>query len=387
LSFKKTTAINKIRKLTKRKKVIQGGTSAGKTFGILPILIHRAAKFPMLEISVVSESIPHLRRGAMRDFIKIMKMTGRYVDAHWNRSLLTYTFANGSYIEFFSVEDESKVRGARRNILYVNEANNIKWDAFHQLLIRTNKDIYLDFNPTMEFWAHTELVGHDDVDFIILNYKDNEALDQSIIDEIESAQEKAKTSKYWENWWRVYGLGEVGSLEGVVFSNWQQIDTIPEDAKLIGIGLDFGYTNDPTAAIEVYNWNGKRILNEVMYQTGMLNSVIATKLPKEVPIYADSSEPKSIDEIRRYGVQVRGVTKGRDSIMFGIQTMQSQEYLVTSNSTNLIKELRGYVWDVDRSGARLNKPIEVNNHAIDAVRYHEMETIGLNKNQGKYTIL
>jgi phage terminase large subunit len=384
--FKYTTAIKKIRSLTKRKKVIQGGTSAGKTFGILPILIDKAARTPMLEISVVSESIPHLRRGAMKDFLKIMKLTNRYVDAHWNRSLLTYTFANGSYIEFFSADMDDKLRGARRNILYVNEANNVTFEAYLQLSIRTNKEIYIDFNPTQEFWAHTEVVPQDDADFIILNYQDNEALDENIVKEIESAKEKAKTSSYWENWWKVYGLGEIGSLQGAVFNNWKQIDKIPEEAKLIGIGLDFGYTNDPTAIVEVYNWNGQRIINELCYRSGMLNTDIAKILPSNVPIYADSSEPKSIEEIRRFGKTIRGVTKGKDSINYGIQVMQSQEYLVTSNSTNLIKELRGYIWDTDKSGTKLNKPIDYNNHGLDALRYHEMETIGLKNAQGKYYI-
>ena len=384
--FKYTTAIKKIRSLTKRKKVIQGGTSAGKTFGILPILIDKAARTPMLEISVVSESIPHLRRGAMKDFLKIMKLTNRYVDAHWNRSLLTYTFANGSYIEFFSADMDDKLRGARRNILYVNEANNVTFEAYLQLSIRTNKEIYIDFNPTQEFWAHTEVVPQEDADFLILNYQDNEALDENIVKEIESAKEKAKTSSYWENWWKVYGLGEIGSLQGAVFNNWKQIDKIPEEAKLIGIGLDFGYTNDPTAIVEVYNWNGQRIINELCYRSGMLNTDIAKILPSNVPIYADSSEPKSIEEIRRFGKTIRGVTKGKDSINYGIQVMQSQEYLVTSNSTNLIKELRGYVWDTDKSGTKLNKPIDYNNHGLDALRYHEMETIGLKNAQGKYYI-
>lgn len=384
--FKYTTAIKKIRSLTKRKKVIQGGTSAGKTFGILPILIDKAARTPMLEISVVSESIPHLRRGAMKDFLKIMKLTNRYVDAHWNRSLLTYTFANGSYIEFFSADMDDKLRGARRNILYVNEANNVTFEAYLQLSIRTNKEIYIDFNPTQEFWAHTEVVPQEDADFIILNYQDNEALDENIVKEIESAKEKAKTSSYWENWWKVYGLGQIGSLQGAVFNNWKQIDKIPEESKLIGIGLDFGYTNDPTAIVEVYNWNGQRIINELCYRSGMLNTDIAKILPSNVPIYADSSEPKSIEEIRRFGKTIRGVTKGKDSINYGIQVMQSQEYLVTSNSTNLIKELRGYIWDTDKSGTKLNKPIDYNNHGLDALRYHEMETIGLKNAQGKYYI-
>jgi phage terminase large subunit len=175
-------------------------------------------------------------------------------------------------------------------------------------------------------------------------------------------------------------------LEGVIFSNWKQIDKVPSDARLIGIGLDFGYTNDPTAAVEVYTWNGQRILNELVYRTGMINSDIAKVLPDNVPIYADSSEPKSIEEIRRYGKTIKGVTKGKDSINFGIQIMQSQEYLVTSNSTNLIKELRSYVWDTDKTGVRLNKPIDFNNHSIDAARYHEMEVLGVNPHYGQYFI-
>lgn len=383
--FVYTTAIKKIRALKKRKKVIQGGTSAGKTFGILPVLISKAAAKPFLEISVVSESIPHLRRGAMKDFLKIMKLTNRYVDDHWNRSLLTYTFANGSYIEFFSVEDESKVRGARRNILYVNEANNIPFDAYHQLSIRTNQDIYLDFNPTNEFWAHTEVLKDEDADFIILNYKDNEALDETIIKEIESAKEKAKTSSYWDNWWKVYGLGQIGSLEGVVFSNWSTIDKVPEEARLIGLGLDFGYSADPTAVVEVYEWNGKRILNELCYRTGMLNSDIAKILPRNVVIYADSAEPKSIEEIYRYGINIHPTVKGRDSINYGIDLMQQQDYLVTKQSINLIKELRAYTWDKDKAGKTLNKPIDFHNHIIDAVRYHEMETLGKNA-KGTYHV-
>ena len=372
--------------LKKRIKIVQGGTSAGKTFGILPILIDKAARIDGLEISVVAETIPHLRRGALRDFLKIMKWTNRYIDEHFNKSLLRYEFHNGSVIEFFSADDSSKLRGARRDILYINECNNITFDAYNELSIRTKKEVFLDFNPTTEFWVHKELKDEPDSDFIILTYKDNEALDQSIVEQIEKNRQKAETSSYWANWWKVYGEGQIGSLEGVIFSNWKQIDKIPGEAKLIGIGLDFGYTNDPTAVVEVYNWNGQRIINELCYQTGMLNSDIAKILPANIPIYADSSEPKSIDEIRRFGKTIRGVTKGKDSINYGIQVMQSQEYLVTSNSTNLIKELRGYIWDTDKSGTKLNKPIDYNNHGLDALRYHEMETIGLKNAQGKYYI-
>ena len=384
--FIRTTAINKLLKLNKFIKGVQGGSSAGKTFGIIPIEIDYAIKNPKTEISIVSESIPHLKRGAMRDFKKIMQETNRWIDSNWNASDFRYTFSNKSFIEFFSADNSSKLRGARRDRLYINECNNIDFNSFTELAMRTKQSIFLDWNPSNIFWFHNEIMKDENVDFIILNYKDNEAAPQSAIDFIEKAKAKGKTSDYWNNWFKVYGLGEIGMLEGVIFSNWKTIDTLPKDAKLIGIGLDFGYTNDPTAIIEIYNYNGTRILNELKYQTGMLNSDIAKELPKHVPVYADSSEPKSIEEIKRYGITIKGVTKGKDSINYGIDVMQRQEYLVTSNSVNLIKELRAYCWDTDKAGTRLNKPIDTNNHAIDALRYHEMETLGLNSNYGKYHI-
>jgi phage terminase large subunit len=385
--LKRTTAINKILKLKKRVKIIQGGTSAGKTFGILPILIDKATRTPRLEISIVAESIPHLRRGALKDFLNIMKWTNRFFDNRYNKSLLRYEFANGSYIEFFSADDSSKLRGARRDILYINECNNVAFNSYNELSIRTKSDIYLDFNPANEFWVHTELKDEVDSDFLILTYKDNEALDYRIVKEIEKNKAKSKTSAYWENWWRVYGEGLVGMLEGVVFSNWKVIDKIPNEAKLLGYGVDFGYSVDPSTIIEVYNLDGKRILNEICYETGLVNTEIAKRMKSEVIAYADSSEPKSIEEIRRTGQKIKGVTKGADSINFGIQIMQSQSYLVTSKSANLIKELRSYCWDKDRkTGAQIGKPVDYMNHAVDAVRYHEMESLGRGANFGKYNI-
>ena len=387
--FQRTTAINKILALKKRIKIVQGGTSAGKTFGIIPVLIDKATKTKGLEISVVSESIPHLRRGALRDFLKVMKWTNRFIDERFNKSLLKYEFSNGSFIEFFSCDDASKLRGGRRDILYINECNSVPFESYNELSIRTKREVFLDYNPTAEFWVQTELEDQEDAEKIILTYKDNEALDNGIISQIEKNIKKAATSNYWKNWVRVYVDGEMGQLEGVIFSNFKIIDTIPEEARLLGIGLDFGYTNDPTAIIEVYKYNETRILNEVKYQTGLLNSDIAKILPMNIPIIADSAEPKSIDEIRRYGngIMIKGATKGRDSISYGIDVMQREDYLVTKQSTNLIKELRSYCWDTDKTGKRLNKPIDHFNHAIDAIRYHEMETLGLNKNYGSYSVI
>lgn len=382
--FKRTTAINKLLKLTKRKRVVQGGTSAGKTFGILPILIDHAIKHPRTEISVVSESIPHLRRGAIKDFLKIMDWTNRFIDQNWNRTLLTYTFSNGSFIEFFSADQEAKLRGARRNILYINEANNLTFEAYHQLSIRTSDYIWLDYNPTAEFWAHTEVLKENDAELIVLNYKDNESLSESIIKDIESAQEKAKTSSYWDNWWRVYGLGEVGSVQGTIFTNWQQIDNIPSEARLLGLGLDFGYSVDPTACVAIYKYNDSYILDEVLYKKEMSNRDIFINLQNfRDMVVCDSAEPKSIAELQSYGLRCIGANKGKDSIVHGIQLVQQQNILVTKRSTNLIKELRGYVWATDRNNQPTGDPIDINNHLMDAMRYGFSHVIQ-NKNYGKY---
>ena len=385
--FQSTTAVKKLHALKKRKKVIQGGTSAGKTFGILPILIDRCVRTPMLETSVVSESIPHLRRGAMKDFLKIMIATGRYIDSHWNRSGLKYTFTNGSYIEFFSVEQPDKLRGARRHVLYVNEANNIPFDAYNQLAIRTSGDIWIDFNPTANFWAHKEVAIEDDVDFITLTYLDNEALPETIVKDIESARDKAKDSAYWSNWWQVYGLGQVGSLDGVCITGWKEIK-LPEEARLLCMGMDFGYSNDPTTLIALYKFNDAYIFDEVIYQKKLLNSDISDLLKTHdvnSVIYADSAEPKSIAEIRTYGHKILPCTKGKDSIVYGINLINQNKIFITNRSTNLLKELQSYTWMKDREGNTINKPIDAFNHCIDACRYaitSQLQT----PNKGKYFI-
>lgn len=379
--FIRTTAINKIKALTKFVKGIQGGTSAGKTFGVLPILIDIAAKSKLTEISVVAESIPHLKRGAMKDFKKIMKETGRWFDSRWNATDFKYTFANGSEIEFFSADNDAKLRGARRDYLYMNEANNMVFHAYTELASRTKLGVYLDWNPTNEFWFHTELQNDDDVDFIIVNYLDNEACPESALNFINKAKEKAKTSIYWDNWYRVYGLGELGMLEGVIFENYEIIDNIPAEAKLIGYGLDFGYSNDPTALVAVYDYDGKIICDECIYSTSLLNSDIISLMTqdKRMPIWADSAEPKSIEEIRRAGFNIKPVVKGADSITFGISVLQEKAMLITKSSVNLIKELRAYSWDSDKTGKKLNKPIDNMNHAMDALRYFAMMALAIKK--------
>jgi len=387
MEFIVTTALKKLLRLKKRIKVVRGGTSASKTFSILPILIDRAIKTPNLEISVVSESIPHLRRGALKDFLKIMMALGRYNDNQFNKSTLKYVFGNGSYIEFFSVDQPDKLRGARRNVLYVNECNNVDFDSYYQLAIRTSGEIWLDYNPSSLFWVDKEIISQDDVDFITLTYLDNEALPETIVKEIESAKVKALTSAYWANWWQVYGLGLTGSLEGVCIPDWQEIN-LPNEARLLCYGMDWGYSNDPTSLIAMYKYNDAYIFDELIYQKGLLNSDISDLLKTngvQDIIYADSAEPKSIAELNSYGHNVLPVSKGRDSIVYGLNLINQNKVYVTSRSKNLINELRNYIWMTDKQGNKLNKPIDAYNHAIDAMRYAITSQLE-NTNKGTYYV-
>jgi phage terminase large subunit len=388
--FKKTTAQLKIRKLRKRLRIIQGGTSSSKTFSIIPLLIQYALQTPMSEISIVSESVPHLKRGAIRDFLKILNWTNNYKEDSWNRSSLRYEFSNKSFIEFFSADQPDKLRGARRDILFINECNNISFDSYQQLAIRTKKFIYLDYNPTSEFWVHEHLVNDEDAELIILTYKDNEALDQSIIKEIEKAKEKAKTSAYWDNWWKVYGLGQIGSLQGVVLDNWKQVDVIPHDAKLIAYGMDFGFTNDPTTLIGIWKQDGQLWIDELLYQTNMTNNDIGNYLKSisfgKKELICDSAEPKSIEELRRQGFNVHPAIKGADSVKIGIDILKRYEINVTKTSANLIKELRSYQWETDSSGKLTGSPVDAMNHLIDPLRYVALNKLN-NRPSGKYSTI
>ena len=389
--FIRTTAINKIRKLHKFVKGVQGGSSAGKTYAILPILIDIATKNPLSEISIVAESIPHLKRGAMKDFKKIMALTQRWFDNRWNATDFKYTFGNGSVIEFFSADNDAKLRGARRDWLYMNECNNMNFNAYTELASRTKKGVYLDWNPTNEFWFHTDLNGDTDVDFIILNYHDNEACPESALNFILKAKEKAEQGNtFWINWYKVYGLGEIGSLQGVVLDNWQQCEDIPPDAKLVAYGTDFGFTNDPTTLVAVYKQEGKLWVDELLYRTNMTNSDIGnyykTQNIGRTEIVCDSAEPKSIEELRRQGFNVHPAMKGPDSIKIGIDILKRYDIMVTKRSTNLIKELRSYLWETDRDGKLTGKPIDHNNHAIDALRYIALNKLN-NRPMGKYATI
>lgn len=400
--FKRTTAVNKLLKMKARKKVVQGGTSSGKTYAIIPILIDKLTKKSKLKCTVVAETLPSVKEGALDIFKSVMEDTGRWIEQHYNASSLTYTFANKSRIQFKSFDSVGKAKASgKRDILFLNEANHIPYNIADTLMIRS-KETWIDFNPDNEFWVHKETLKENNSEFALINYPDNEAIPVETLEDLLIKKTKAfydtdldypdifKESNikntYWANWCKVYIYGQLGSLEGVIFNNYELIKSIPKEARLLGLGLDFGYSNDPTAIVEIYKYNNQKILNEICYEKNLINSQIAKKLPKNVTVYCDSAEPKSIAELKHYGIRATGVTKGSDSVRFGINIMQEQDYLVTEKSTNLINELRKYSWAKDkRTDQQLNKPIDDFNHAIDAVRYHEMET-SLKPNKGKYYV-
>jgi phage terminase large subunit len=313
--------------------------------------------------------MPHLKRGAIRDFLNIMQEHHYFKDKRWNKSDYFYDFsANGfkKTLEFFSVESADKVRGPRRDILFINEANNVPLEAFNQLEVRTKDIIWLDWNPVAEYWFYTDVLNHrNDLDFIKLTYRDNEALAESIVKSIE-------TRKGNLNWWRVYGEGELGEAEGRIFKGWQLIDDIPHEARLERYGLDFGYTNDPTAIVAIYKYNGGYILDEVAYHYQLSNNDIfdlMVNLDRKL-IIADSSEPKSIDELKKFGLNIIGATKGAGSVLQGIQNVQDKRISVTKHSLNIIKEYRNYLWLKDpKTDKILNEPQDFLNHSMDALRY------------------
>lgn len=369
--FIQTTGTRKLLKLKKRIRGVAGGTSASKTISILLWLIDYAQTRENKYVSVVSESFPHLKRGAVRDFMNIMTAHGYYNEKDWNKTNYTYAFATGTKIEFFSADQPGKVRGPRRDVLFINEANNIPYETYTQLEIRTRDIIWLDWNPVSEFWFYdNEIPGEipikerEDCDFIILTYKDNEALDPKIVKAIEAR----KSNKAW---WRVYGEGLLGEAEGRIYTGWQTVDEIPHEARLERYGLDFGYTNDPTAIVAVYYYNGGYILDEIQYQKKLSNKQIADIFLNIEPatVWADSAEPKSIDEIGSYGISIMPSNKGRGSVNQGIQFVQDQRISATKNSINLLKEYRNYLWEVDKDGKITNDPSGQWNHCMDAIRY------------------
>ncbi len=365
-NFIDTEATHKIFNLSKRIRAVCGGTSASKTISILVWLIDYCQTHNNKKADVMSESYPHLEDGAIKDFKAIMLDRGYWNDDRWNETKHYYTYETGTILKFISIDKLGKAHGPRRDVLFMNEANNIAFNIYDQLEVRTKDVIWLDWNPVSEFWYYTEIEDKVDHDFLKLTYKDClNALDKSIINSIESKKNRP-------NWWRVYGLGLLGELEGKIYKGWKIIDEIPHEAKCVRRWIDFGYSNDPTSIGDIYYYNGGYILDELTYLKGLSNKQIADvclNQEDEVLTVADSAEPKSIDEIKGHGVNIIGAEKGRDSVCNGIQLVQEEKISITKRSIKTIKEYRNYMWMTDKDGKILNVPQDLWNHSMDGIRY------------------
>lgn len=343
----------------------RGSTRSSKTYSILQLLylIARTSKKGLVT-SVVSESLPHLKKGAIRQMREMLSADGVFKDVDYNRTDNILRVGN-SIIEFFSADTPGKVHGPERDILFLNECINIRYSVYTQLAIRTRKTIFLDYNPCFEFWLHDKVLPTRDTQKIVeihSTYKDNEFLAAAQVREIESR--KSDT-----DWWNVYGLGIMGNKQGLVFPEFTIVNSMPSTAKKRYCGLDFGFTNDPTALIDVRLAEGELWLDELLYGTGHGNTDIIEAVPRNVAVIADSAEPKSIAEICKARIHIEAARKGADSIRYGITQMKRFKINITSRSLNLIKEFRSYKWLVDRNENQLNTPIDTWNHGIDAVRY------------------
>lgn len=377
--MKLTQAFHKIAKVKGTLRIIQGAGGSSKTYSILQYLVILASKTDKkLTVSICSESFPHLRRGAMKDFFDIIMEAGIYTEGNHNKTNNYYTI-NKVKFEFFGVEDASKLRGARRDILFLNEANNISREAFNQLYIRTNAFCFLDFNPSHLSWIR-EYIAPDKSNFIKLTYLDNEYLAQTVVDYYLDAIKKAEAgSKYWQNFVSVFVYGEEGSVQGAIFDIVYKAEEVPADAKYLGAGMDFGFSNDPTAIVKIYKLEDKIYLEQSLYKKGLLNSQIATHIAKDKQlsnniIICDSSEPKTIAELRGYNFPILPVKKYKDSVIGGLQIMQDYELYVIGEE--LQYEFQQYCYQKDKDGNSIGVPIDNFNHGIDAARYFFMERLG-----------
>jgi len=373
--FKKTLAA-----YTNKKKIIihKGGTGSGKTYDLMIFLIFVIAmREKNRVITIVSESKPHLDIGVIRILKQLMIQTGTFSTDEFNISSGRYTFKTGSIIEFFSADRIDKALGARRYLLYGNEINSLKFEVWDELA-RRSEYVIGDFNPTSQFWLEKFIEYYGEVEVIVSNYTNN-----PFLTDVERAR-IARRVQMDPNFKRIHVDCEYGSYEGLVFNGFSIIDSIPEEVSR-NYGLDWGYTNDPTALVEI-GMKGENIyMNEKIYQTGLTNSDIMKLLVERGvvkyhdEIVADSAEPKSIEDLRRAGYIIIPCLKGEDSIRKGIDFMKSHKLFVTKNSLNLIKELRNYSWIMDKSGNATNKPSDTFNHAIDAARYAIMSKILVNR--------
>ena len=367
----------------KKISIEQGGTRSGKTYNILLyIIFHYSLRNTGKTITICRKTFPSVRASVMRDFLDILKIHSSYFEANHNKSNHEYKL-NGNLIEFISLDQPQKVRGRKRNLLFINEANELDYEDWQQLVFRTDEKIILDFNPSDEYhWIYDKVIPRKDADFNITTYLDNSFLSDSIKEEIERL-------KYTDDqYWQIYGLGIKGASKSTIF-NYVEVNQIPDDVEFISYGADAGYTNDPTTLVSVYRKDYDLYIQEHLYQTQMTTIDIHKKWKEagieRQTIYFDSAEPRLIEELRRMGWNVRPSLKGADSVNAGIDLLKRFKIHILKDSHNAIQEFRNYKWQEDRSGKMINKPIDKNNHIIDACRYATYSVLS-KPNFGKYTL-
>jgi phage terminase large subunit len=382
--MQQTTALRKIASSRKKITVVQGGQGASKTFSILMLLINHASNVEGREILILSAELTKMRLTVIKDFVKLMQMFGIYQDSRFISGTL-YRFPNGSFIKFIGLDKSDVGKGLRSDVAYFNEVNKIDSETYRQVASRAKK-VYADFNPDAEFFIHSEVIPREDCDFLKLTFQDNEMLDKGEREEILRYKKLGYNeqgeviNKYWANKWRVYGLGEVGAIDGAVFEHWETIE-MPKDARLLYYGCDFGFATSKFAVIGIYNWNGRKVLKQFVYKTNLTNQQGAEEFKIQGynggVVYCDSAEPKSIRELQIAGIQAVKCDSKQDIKTYAIQSLNEQSFYVDENSTDLIDELRYYVYD-EKTG----KPKKSDkDHLMDAMLY----AIGSgDKYNGKY---
>jgi phage terminase large subunit len=377
-----TNVFHKAYKSSTRITCLQGGTRSSKTYSLCQLFIVKALKETGKVFTICRKTLPALKGTAYRDVLELLKELGLYSEENHNKSELSYTL-NGNLIEFISVDQPQKIRGRKRNYLWLNEANEFTYEDYQQLILRTTDKVYLDYNPSDPYsWIYDKVITRDDCTFIKSTYKANPFLDKDTIAEIERLKDLDP------DYWRVYGMGEIGSIQTMIFRNFQLVDEV--QGRLVGYGLDFGFTNSPTALVAVYQSDDNLYIKEMLYEKRLTNTDLANKMKefridRQSEIIGDSAEPKSIEEIYRQGFNIKPAKKGA-GIHLGIDIMRRYKLHITKDSLNAIKEFRGYKWATDKNGDVLNVPVKVNDHLIDATRYLCLNKLSIN-HSGKYYIL
>jgi len=377
ITFEGSEILEKTMTAGTRLVVNQGGTSSGKTYSILTLVAALALQ-KKRHISVCSVTLPHLKKGALRDFIKILTSYNLYSDKYYNKTDHSFRIKQ-SQVEFFSLDDPGKARGPRRDILFVNECNLVPYETFNQLMLRTADQVFIDYNPADEnHWIYEKILPRPDCTFIQSTYKNNPHLSREIIKEIENLKGTD------ENQWKIYGLGERGQLKSTIYNPWEIVDELPEGADIF-YGLDFGF-NVPTALVKCALKDSRLLwVDEQLYMGHLTNNELIEMMRSleinRSPIYADAAEPQRIHEIQKAGFNCKPADK---SVKNGIDRLQRLKIHVTRRSTNIIKERQGYKWREGPDGSLVDEPIKTNDHALDAIRY-AVHTHSL-KPTGKYTI-